>query len=496
MTTSIPTKSPDHCSASGASSAASYFNSDAGASGTTKDFADLLADNSSEAAPAKKEPAATAASNVLAGATVAPTLTAPEVETAQTPSREAIEQAAALLASLWSVLQPQAPVQPVPPAEAGTSASGASVPSTGSADVKVTLQWGQQPPVVLTLPGGAQSPADLAQKVGEQISELLDQAAGKQASAEAPGAGKTDGVTRPDGSPVLPPDLTISLEVAASATATVQPGMAGAKVGPKVSLTGAEKFAGKFSVSARPDDPARGFGEKNFLVAPDKEVTDSDETGGIGVAKPEGTMPAFFATRQITPERFEAVAHSWMSDGASTNPMTESTAASTESTAAASLARKAVDTIQSVIETQHIRTDHMGVVSLNFKFGAEDLAVRVQLRDGEVHTQFRTDSPELRAALSDEWHALATGQSGESGSRLIEPVFAPSNSSLSQQHSGSGSSGQSFAQKQQQEAQAPFALPEVRTFRRGLGAATAAAAEVAPQIARNLPTSLHLTAFA
>lgn len=487
MTTSIPTKSPDLSLASGAGSAASFFGGDAACTeGASTDFAALLAGNTTDggnAATAANAEVTTA--SVLASGVMAPALTVAETETepvAQTPSREAIEQAAALIASLWNVLQPETPTQISLPTDVG-----AETAPVASGDVKITLQWGEQTPVVLTLPAGAQPPADLAEQVGEQLSALL----GEDALAADLTAETTPetGFQVPDAQP----ELTISLQVGA-ATAAVQPDASAAKTGPKVALNGAEKFAGKFRRPQHADEHAVSATEKNFLNAVDEDVTESEESAGIGVAKSEATMPAFFATRHIAPERFESAAHSWISDTAPLQPAAE-TAATPESAAAASLARKAVDTIQNVIETQHIRTDHMGVVSLNFKFGAEDLAVRVQLRNGEVHTQFRTDSADIRSALSDEWHALVVGQGGDSAHRLIEPVFSPSNSSLAQQHSGSNAN-QQFAQKQQQEAQAPFAMPEVRTFRKGLSAATAAAAEIAPQIARNLPTSLHLTAFA
>jgi hypothetical protein len=347
----------------------------------------------------------------------------------------------------------------------------------------------------LNLPAGAQPPANLVEQVSEQFAAALDQNLGENATEEAVPTGTLEGVGIPNSSSKPAPELTISLDVAGTTVATVQVDASMAKPASKVALAGAEKFAGKIRLPEQAKQGARGALEKNFLNINEEELTKAEESDGIGVAETKPTMPAFFATRQITPERFESAAHGWISDSVGTQPTAES-AITPETTAAASLARKAVDTIQNVIETQHVRTDHMGVVSLNFKFGTEDLAVRVQLRNGEVHTQFRTDSSDLRSALADEWHALVVGQGAEAGSRLIEPVFAPSNSSLAQQHSGSGSSHQQFAQKQQQEAQAPFAMPEVRTFRKGLNAATAAATEIAPQIARNLPTSLHLTAFA
>ena len=87
---------------------------------------------------------------------------------------------------------------------------------------------------------------------------------------------------------------------------------------------------------------------------------------------------------------------------------------------------------------------------MRLKFGGEDLSVRVELRGGAVHTDFRTDSPELRAALNREWQAVAR-QSPDQLRQFVEPVFSPSSSN--------GDSPSSFA-RQQQAAQQD--LPQQR----------------------------------
>ena len=50
--------------------------------------------------------------------------------------------------------------------------------------------------------------------------------------------------------------------------------------------------------------------------------------------------------------------------------------------------------------------------------------MRVEIRDGAVHTDFQTDSAELRSALTREWQTLA-GQSPEQMRRYLDPVFSP-----------------------------------------------------------------------
>lgn len=60
-------------------------------------------------------------------------------------------------------------------------------------------------------------------------------------------------------------------------------------------------------------------------------------------------------------------------------------------------------------------------VNLRFNVAGEDLAVRVALQAGQVHTQFTTSSGELRTALAHEWQAFSSLSGGQT--RLAEPVF-------------------------------------------------------------------------
>jgi len=92
-------------------------------------------------------------------------------------------------------------------------------------------------------------------------------------------------------------------------------------------------------------------------------------------------------------------------------------------------------------------------VDLRFSVGGEDLVVRVELRANEVHATFRTESADLRAALSNEWQAVnATTQvSHDRPFRLATPVFESSVSA-----DAGASSGQGGAQQQQpRQAETP-----------------------------------------
>src|SRR5208283_1998530 len=59
-------------------------------------------------------------------------------------------------------------------------------------------------------------------------------------------------------------------------------------------------------------------------------------------------------------------------------------------------------------------------VNLHFNVSGEALSVRVELQGGQLHTQFTTDSGELRTALAREWHATPEAAGA---ARFAEPVF-------------------------------------------------------------------------
>jgi hypothetical protein len=77
-----------------------------------------------------------------------------------------------------------------------------------------------------------------------------------------------------------------------------------------------------------------------------------------------------------------------------------------------------VAAVVKLAEAQQTRSDaNAGSVNLGFKFGDEHLGVRVELRSGQIHTQFTTSSPELRQALANQFVSLTGGPgSNSSGS--------------------------------------------------------------------------------
>ncbi len=163
--------------------------------------------------------------------------------------------------------------------------------------------------------------------------------------------------------------------------------------------------------------------------------------------------------------------------------------------ASASAAHRAVETVTQVVESQAAsRLQPVPSVQLRFKVGGEDLAVRVELRNGEVRTEFKTDNAELRAALAQEWRAV-TGRA-DSAVRFLEPVITPANAAG--QGSGSFSSQQHSSSQHQQQAQQQFrAQAELfgsvgRSFGPAVESAPASSV-VTPLV---LPTSQRLSAVA
>jgi hypothetical protein len=81
-------------------------------------------------------------------------------------------------------------------------------------------------------------------------------------------------------------------------------------------------------------------------------------------------------------------------------------------------------------------------VNLAFSIGDADLSVRVELHDGEVRTTFRTDSPELRTALSHEWQAVTATAAGDRSFRVAPALFAASENAAFNAFAGDTSSRQ------------------------------------------------------
>lgn len=416
--------------------------------------------------------------------------------------RDLIETAAALLAAILPVLPQAVPVPAEPTGgdaalPGGDNAATAPEPSAGHtpAGPVVVVKMDGLPALRLSIPAlKTQTDAPLGQTLAE-VRELI---AAKL--AELPGnldvhVAGTESAAEKDVSPEASVELELELPAVTSLAARPTP----------VADNNKQDMA-NFAEAPRAEKSPRVkeniTPEKNFLNAKPERVKSDKTDAGIDVAQTATDMAEIFTAHRYTSDQpvfpgagtvREMMAASMPSQAATSPAESTPVVAVPES----ALAHRAVETILNVVDAQRSREAEAPVVNLHFKFAGEDLAVRVQLRGGEVHTQFRTDSSELRAALANEWRAVA-GQGSESGVRLIEPVFAGSGAS-GQNGFGSAPHGQfssqQHAQQQQQQAQGPALLPGLRALRRGAGQ-VAAIIDPAPRSAVALPTSQHLTAFA
>lgn len=178
----------------------------------------------------------------------------------------------------------------------------------------------------------------------------------------------------------------------------------------------AEKFAGQ--AEQLPEAPAgievRGL-RKLFTVDTQK-VGSGYGSVGINVAKAETPMPALTTSTPSPSGATEPV--SFSAAAANFESLVNSDASNA---ALVSGARRAVES--AVAMSERFSSTDRSSVNLHFSVSGVDLAVRVEMRADGVHTTFRTDSPELRAALAHEWQTVAA-QTPDRPVRLAEPTFS------------------------------------------------------------------------
>lgn len=193
--------------------------------------------------------------------------------------------------------------------------------------------------------------------------------------------------------------------------------------------------------------------EKNSLNTRAPSVKLARSEAGISGAQSAGAMPELASAPSVfvAAPAAEAVPAVQAAPAMAVAPMLSAVDATSLAPATAptrdqatALAHRAVEAVESVVDAQiAARLQPAPGVSLRFRVGQEDLAVRIELRGGEVHTEFRTDSAELRHAVTTEWRAMSAR--ADAPVRLVDPVFAS--------HQDSPAGGQSFAQSQQHQSQ-------------------------------------------
>ena len=448
------------------------------------------------------------------------------------------EQAAALLsASLWLPTPPVPPPPALPLATnspAGTDDVTASInpPVLGAATSSRTFA----PLSPITLPADAIALPPMAQVAAGQGAnpsslnktprptdrvrpETTDTAATPVApvidavtasfSFTPPTSGKTGPVALPKGPTeanpeVLPPvdatkpldagvttGIRVQADAPAATLAQVESLPLNARSIPGVPVPGGSDqnsaviAAGEKTAAPLPVAPNNSFsqnfsGKKDFLN-PDPTVVTTRATGvGISVAQVSAVMPALPTNRS---KPAVAAAAAPLLSVASGSVMDFAAAAPVVATV-----RDTMAAVVSAVEAfEHSAATAQKSVDLQFHVGDQQLGLRVELRDGTVHTTFHTDSPELRNALAHEWQAVVqTGAPREV--RLADPVF---NSGLTGGgDTASGSPGQGSPQSRE-----PKSAPAAAFSLTAESAESAPVDPVRPAAAYSVTTQL-LHAFA
>lgn len=161
--------------------------------------------------------------------------------------------------------------------------------------------------------------------------------------------------------------------------------------------------------------------KKDFLTPGRASVSVEKAGVGTGVAKMSAAMTPFAPSRSKTDLPGESMPVGLVS--AATLPPLVFSLDAPAPTASLRETMAAVITAVEALERRELAGRNS--VDLQFNIGEERLALRVELREGAVHTTFRTDSHELRAALAQEWQSVVHGQNPREG-RLADPVFGSS----------------------------------------------------------------------
>lgn len=250
---------------------------------------------------------------------------------------------------------------------------------------------------------------------------------------------------------------------------------------------GAEKIAAPANARAISTATVSEAEQKHILAADKEDVTQASKRIGTNAAETQLPMPPSASTTPLTyrlsePPTLAAPALTFDA------LVKDATLAGHEELGRA--AHRAVDSALAMADHFTSSGAQRGV-SLQFSVSGVDLAVRVEMRADGVHTVFRTDSPELRAALAQEWQTMVTAQPADRAQRLADPVFT-STPGATTTSSDSGAS-----HRDPQNRQEPSAPPAPRSAASAVRTPVVTPSSVKPA-ARAVPlsTTRHLHTFA
>lgn len=412
-----------------------------------------------------------------------------------------------------------APEQPVaePVAQTGTPANlilpnGRAFPTTLPTQAKV--DFGRAPlPAAVSLPETAPiEPSITATAVNTTAATPVVSSPAVAPAFGIAADGAIECTVRPPARSGAQPETTSAAEAPMEVHAELElPGRAVVRVSAELPMAAEhapvaferpENFAASNHGKTIPEKSPKEVVERNFVFTGDKQVKTDSPMSGIAVAKTENTMPVVPTEETRSPRNSETLsALPVRADFQVVQPTAERITVEPAAPAGQNFAERAVATVTSLAEAQFSASMHRaGSVQLRLKFGGEDLTVRVELREGVVHTDFRTDSPALREALSKEWQVVAAAAPGQL-QRFLDPVFSPASSSGSP--ADSGAQYQSAHRQAQQQAQQEQSAHRAETWasqspfsRRSALSESFVPEPAAPRVPVLLPTSLRLSALA
>lgn len=227
--------------------------------------------------------------------------------------------------------------------------------------------------------------------------------------------------------------------------------------------------------------------DKSFVGHDKERVATSRKHVGTDVAKQGADMfSRFLPTAAQQPSASD---HAGSVVAASENVSESALHGETVPVESVSTAHEAVEVVLKTVE--QASTQEQKSVNLRFSVGDVDLSVRVELHANQVRTTFRTDSPELRAALSQEWEAISSNASGERTLKHVPAFVTASENSSLNSFSGDTSSRQ---RDQRAERETNERAVRVTSKSRGPAAATPVASThagisgIAPLTSRRLHT--------
>ena len=188
------------------------------------------------------------------------------------------------------------------------------------------------------------------------------------------------------------------------------------------------------------------FGERKILNSGYKALADDVNVAGIAGAKRYRAMISDITSTagSMTPSAEHAVS------GAVSAVAQGLQVADVAATEAMAPVNRAFEAVQDAVE--NLKASRQNVVEVTLSEGQDSpLHIRIEYRDGVVHTAFRTESPELREHLARDWQSSMSGlTTTDSGVRLADPVFSTPTSSS--RDTGLDMGGQYARQQQSQQS--------------------------------------------